>query len=141
MNLLNYEDFKKTDDYSKFSKENPDIGYLKVLAFAAYQALPIPNAEILITRDINNQRVVFFQGYTDNSGTITDIELPAPLTVKNVDTPEQIPQYTVYDLTAIHEGYETIKKYKIGMFGGVRVIQYIKMNPQVDLKGVDQNGN
>ena len=66
---------------------------------------------------------------------------PKKITVTKVDTPEEIPRYTVYNLTAIHEGYETIKKYEIGMFGGVRVIQYIKMTPQIDLKGVDTNGN
>jgi len=55
--------------------------------------------------------------------------------------PNSLPQYTLYDLTAIHLGYENIKKYLIGMFGGVGVIQYIKMTPKVDLDDGGSNGN
>ena len=34
-------------------------------------------------------------------------------------------------MNAFHIGYETIKKYSIGMFGDVKVIQYVKMMPEV----------
>lgn len=140
MTLIGFEDFKKLDEYKDFSKENPDIGYLKVEAFTAYRAVPIPDVEVVITKDIGNYKVFFFQGITDSSGMITNIELPAPQAV-SISQPEGIPTYTVYDLTAIHQGYESIKKYGIGMFGGVSVIQYIKMSPEVILEGVEQNGN
>lgn len=138
MNIISLEDFKKMTEYKTFIQENPDIGYLKVQAFTAYGAVPISEAEILITKDFGNYRVIFFQGYTDSSGIISNIELPAPLT----DTqPDVIPSYTIYSLTAIHEGYASIKKYEIAMFGNIKIIQYVKMTPQVELEGVEQNGN
>lgn len=140
MTLISFEDFKKLDEYQKFSNENPDNGYLKVEAFTAYGAIPVPNTQIIITKDIGNYKVIFFQGYTDSSGMISNIELPAPVAVLT-STTEEIPEYTVYDLTAIHEGYESIKKYSIGMFGGVNIIQYVKMSPEVVLEGVEKNGN
>ena len=140
MTLISLEDFKKLDEYQKFNNENPDVGNLKVEAFTAYGAIPVPNTQIIITKDIGNYRVIFFQGYTDSSGMISNIELPAPVAVLT-STTDAIPEYTVYDLTAIHEGYESIKKYSIGMFGGVNIIQYVKMNPEVVLEGADQNGN
>ena len=37
------------------------------------------------------------------------------------------------------EGYESLKSFVIGMLGGVNVIQYVKMMPNVSLEGVDNN--
>ncbi len=140
MQLISYEDFKKMDEYKKFIEENPAIGTLKIEAFTAYIAVPIENVEILVTKDFGNYKVIFFNGYTNSSGNIDSIELPAPSGTFNPKTLE-VPKYTIYDLSAIHEGYETIKKYNIGIFGNVNTIQYVKMIPQVNLKGVKTNGN
>lgn len=136
--FISFEDFKKMPEYTEFVQQNPDIGHLKVEAFTAYGAIPISDTEIIITKEIGDYRVVFFRGYTDSSGIISDIALPAPVTVIN---PNIVPGYTIYDLTAIHQGYETIKRYSIGMFGGVNILQYVKMTPEVILEGVVQNGN
>ena len=130
MNIINYEDFKNTDLYESFISENPDTGFLKVQVFTAYGAVPISDTSIIISKDIEDYRVIFYQGVTDDSGIIENISLPAPLTVK-VANPDIIPGYTIYDMTAIHEGFETIKKFSIGMFGDVKVIQYVKMTPTI----------
>lgn len=140
MNLTPYEEFMKTEEYKKFIEENPAIGSLKIQAFTAYQAIPIPDTEILITKKINDQQILFFKGYTDSSGIIENIELPAPSSLSSNEL-EATPAYTIYDLTAINEGYETIKKYEIGMFGDIKVIQYVKMTPQIELTEVNQDGN
>lgn len=134
MNLLNYEDFKKTESYQKFIKENPSTGTLKVEVFTAYQAIPVPDTEIIITKDIDGEKVLFFRGKTNSSGMISNIELPSP----EEDTdykPGSAPKYTRYDVTAIHEGYERIKKYDVAIFGNAGVIQYIKMIPEIDMEG------
>lgn len=138
--IISYEEFKKLDDYQQFISENPDVGILKVQVFTAYGAIPIPDTDILISKDIGEYRVVFFQGKTDSSGIISGIELPAPLT-DVVPNPEVPPKYTLYSLSAIHTGYESIKQYSIGMFGGVRIIQYVKMNPEITLSEENNNGN
>lgn len=140
MNLTPYEEFMQTEAYKKFIEENPAIGSLKIQAFTAYQAIPIPDTEILITKKINDQQILFFKGYTDSSGIIENIELPAPPSLSSNEL-EAAPAYTIYDLTAINEGYETIKRYEIGMFGDIKVIQYVKMTPQIELTEVNQDGN
>lgn len=138
MNIISYEEFKNTDLYDDFIRENPDTGNLKVQVFTAYGAIPVANTAILITKDIEEYRVVFFQGLTDSSGIISNISLPAP--AMSISS-EAAPVYTVYDMTAVNEGYETLKTFSIGMFGGVNVIQYVKMQPEVNLEGVDLSGN
>lgn len=140
MKLISYEDFKKTDEYKKFIEENSSVGKLKVLAFTAYQAVPISDVEILITKDFGDDKVLFFNGYTNSSGVIENIELPAPDSKYNPNTLEPS-KSTFYDLTAISEGYEVIKKYNIEMYGGVNSIQYIKMIPKIELEGVKFNGD
>lgn len=138
MNIISFEEFKKTAGYQKFISENGGTGILRVQAFTAYGAVPIADAEITISKDIGNYRVVFFQGKTDSSGIIDNISLPAPV---GNSTSIEAPLYTIYDLAAIHVGYESLVYNSLGMFGGIKVIQYVKMTPQVILKGVEQNGN
>lgn len=140
MNLMSYEEFKQTPEYQVFIKENPGMGTLKVLAFTAYQAVPIPGVEIVVTKDFGNNKVVFFEGYTDESGTIENIKLPAP-TNKYDPITQQPAGHILYDLAAISEGYETIKKYNIDIYDNINSIQYVKMIPQVEFKGVKFNGN
>lgn len=134
MNLVSYEEFKKTDSYQTFIKENPSTGTLKVEVFAAYQAIPISDTDIIITKDIDNQKVLFFVGKTDSSGVIGNIKLPSPEEDKDYK-PGSPPKSTVYDVTAIHEGFEKIKKYDVAIYGNTGVIQYIKMIPEVTMEG------
>ena len=138
MKIISFEEFKNTDLYADFLNENSDFGNLKVQAFTAYGAIPIPNTSIVVYKDIEEYRVVFFQGLTDISGIISNISLPAP---KMVTSNEETPIYTIYNMTAFNEGYETLKNYTIGMLGGVNVIQYVKMMPEINLEGVTINGN
>lgn len=130
MALISYEEFQKTDAYPTFAKQNSDVGYLKVQAFMADQAIPIPDVEILITKEIGDDVVIFFRGYTDSSGIIDNITLPAPTDTYNVST-ETFSEFEVYDLTAVKESFQTLKKYTIGMFGGLKALQYIKMIPMI----------
>ena len=65
---------------------------------------------------------------------ISDIELPAP-EASGLNTPEVIPRYTLYDMTVVYAKYETLKNYVIGMFGGVKIIQYVKMIPEFGVEG------
>lgn len=140
MTVISFEEFKRTDLYNDFIKENPDLGRLKVQAFTAYGAIPVSDAKIIISKDIEEYTVVFFQGVTDSSGIIDNIMLPAPVTVTS-ETPEVVPKYTVYKLTAFHQAYETLKSYSIGVFGGVNIIQYVKMLPNIQMEGVNMNAN
>lgn len=139
MQYIRYDEFKNTDLGKEFLMENPSTGTLKIEAFMAYQSIPVEGVSIIISKDIEDYRVIFFQGVTDSSGMISDIVLPAPAPVSSTDSLEN-PKYTVYNMTAIKEDYHTINKYEIGMFGDVPVIQYVKM--QVDQNnGEAPNGN
>ncbi len=139
MKFITLEEFSKTQEYKNFIQENSAIGQLKIMAFTAYQAIPISNAEIVITKDIGDYKVTFFRGKTDSSGIIDNIDLPAPPSGYNIAN-FKINNYTIYNLAALHSGYDTIKNYTVAMFGDLKVIQHVKMVPKVDLER-RQNGN
>lgn len=130
MALISYEEFKKTDAYPSFAQKNSATGLLKVQAFMADQAIPISDVEILITKEIGDQIVVFFRGYTDSSGIIDNIVLPAPPDIYNAST-ETISEFETYDLTAVKESFQSLRKYTISIFGGLKALQYIKMVPML----------
>lgn len=134
MNIMNYEDFKTTDEHDSFISNNPKEGTLKVMVFTASQAIPIENTEITITKDIGNNKVLFFRGLTNESGVIDNIKLPAP----NSNSEEKFASsnYTLYDLNATSTSYEVIKKYTVAMFGDIKIIQYVKMTPNINVGGV-----
>ncbi len=129
MEYISFDDFKKLDIYNDFIRVNPDLGVLKIEAFTANEGIPIPDTDIIIYKDIGEYNVVFFKGKTDSSGMIDNIYLPTPVKSDSMSLEE--PLYTVYEMNAYHIGFETIKKYSIGMFGDVKVIQYVKMMPEV----------
>ncbi|MBQ8534256.1 MAG: hypothetical protein IJ463_01070 [Bacilli bacterium] len=129
MEYISFDEFKKLDIYEDFIRVNPDLGVLKIEAFTANEGIPIPDTDIVIYKDIGEYNVVFFKGKTDSNGMIDNIYLPTPK--KSDSMSLEIPLYTVYEMNAFHIGYETIKKYSIGMFGDVKVIQYVKMMPEV----------
>lgn len=125
-NYITYEQFKSMPGYEAFIAENPSEGILKVQAFTADQAIPIADADVFITKNINGQDVLFFQGKTDSSGIIDNIVLPAPIGGYDVDLFE-LPSYTTYDLIFSSTLYNKIKQYQISMFGDVKVLQYVKL--------------
>lgn len=136
MNNVTFEEFKNLPVYQTFIKENPSTGILKVQVFTADQAIPLPDTQIYITKQIGDYNVLFFQGMTDSSGVIDNIVLPAPSGDFNLE--DFIPpNYTTYELVASNEKLKEIRQYQISMFGDVKVLQYIKMH----LTGGDMIGS
>ena len=123
----NDESFMNTDSYNNFIKENPSEGYLKIRAYAANQAVPIANLKIIISKVIDNNNVIFYDGMTNESGLIENIILPAPK--QNPDDLD-VPNYTKYDITAYYEPDDLEKKYKANIYEGIRVIQNILIVPK-----------
>lgn len=136
MNTYNIKDeiFTNSQVYQDFLKQNPTEGYLKIRAFAASQAIPISGLNITISKLINNNRVIFFEGATNESGIIERIVLPAPrLLESNLDTPNS----TEYDITATYKPDNIENIYKVKIYENVYVIQNISIVPQINMNPGD----
>ena len=139
MNNISYEEFINTSEYQNFIKDNPSTGTLKVFAYTAYKAMPLEKVNVVITKTIGNNIITFYSGFTDSSGIIDNIVLPAPLFEKEANY-SNLPKETTYNLKAYLNGYEDINNYIIPIYGGTKMIQYIKMIGNISIGG-DNNGN
>ena len=128
MEYITLDEFRLLDKYQQFLKEYPDSGILRVRVFTAGGVIPLSNTNILIMKQIGNYQVLFYNGVTDSVGFLGDIVLPAP---KKDLSSTDVPISTSYEMSAIHLGYQDIQQYTISIYGGVTVIQYVRMLPEV----------
>ena len=114
--------------YQDFLRANPTVGYLKIRAYAASEAIPISNMQVEISKTIGNNKIIFFSGLTDNSGMIERVTLPTPrLEVSDLNVPNNIE----YDIKTTYNGVDTL--YKVIMFEGVCVVQTINVKQKGEL--------
>jgi len=127
---INDKDYANSKTYQDFLRSNPALGYLRIRAYAASQAVPISGLEIVVTTKINNDDVIFFDGYTNDSGIIDNISLPAPrIKTNNLEAPK----YLTYYVTAIYGNIKQI--YKINIYENISVVQNINITPELQVGG------
>ncbi len=130
--LFNDDEFKKTNSYQNFISANPEEGYLKIRAYAASGALPISDLKIVVSKVIDNNNIVFYEGMTNSSGVIEKIPLPAPKLIANNLT---APQSEIYQIDAT---YQNIKnKYQVNIYENIYVVQTINIVPTMDVMSGD----
>ena len=132
MNTVNFDDpnFVTTNTYKDFINQNSSYGYLNIRAYAASNAIPISGLKVIVSKILDNERVVFFSGTTDESGVIESITLPTPLVSSN---DEVIPSSQDYDIEATYENQRLL--YKITMYSNISVNQNINVVPNIRLDG------
>ena len=139
MNTYNIsdEEFTSSESYQNFIKDNPSRGSLRIRAYAASQAIPIKGLKIVVSTIIDNNNVIFFEGYTDESGLIEKISLPAPKLVSdNLDVPNK----TTYDIQATYAPDNVISMFKVNMYENICVVQNINIVPDTTLEMGVVNG-
>lgn len=128
MNVYNINDkeFLNSKIYQDFIKENNGYGFLIIRASSAKGAIPIKGLKIEVSTDIDDNKVVFFDGQTDNSGMIESLALPAPKKTGN-DMIE--PKYKVYTINASYNNDSL--EYKVNLYDNISVVQNINIVPKM----------
>jgi len=120
--FFNDPDFIQTSVYQEFMSKNPGKGNLKIHAYAASEALPVSGLPIEVSSMIQNKKVIFYNGFTDNSGMVPVLSLPAPsLEINNLEAPLT----TVYEIAIP----STAVSYQVNMYDGICVVQNINYVP------------
>ena len=134
MNTYNFNDesFKNTDIYKRFIATNTGEGYLKIRAYAASQALPISNLNVVVSKTIGNNNIIFYEGKTNSSGVIEKIVLPSP--ERNTDD-LIAPNSISYDIKATYEPDNTTNIYRINIYDNIYVVQTINIVPTMSVMG------
>lgn len=116
------EEFKRTSLYDTFKKEHQGNGILKVEASTASGAYPLEGVEIIISKQIDDDEIIFYDNKTNASGIIEAIVLPTIKQTKIVEDANDI-VYTTYDLKAKYSEYGLEKMYNVSIFDEIKVIQ------------------
>jgi len=125
---INDQEFINSSAYREFMNNNKGMGYLKVRAYAANQAVPITGLKILVNKKINGYNVNFFEGYTNDSGVIENISLPAPI---NDSNDLVIPKSNQYEIIATNNN--TNLTFVVNVYDKLYVIQNIGIVPKMNL--------
>ena len=128
MNIINFNDnsFKNTKTYQDFINENPSSACLNIRASSASLAVPISNVKIMVSKIIDDYKVIFYEGSTDESGMINKIILPTPKTNSN---DLDIPKGTTYNIEAIYDIDNINSNYPVTMYPNICVVQNINITP------------
>ena len=127
---FNDPNFMNTDSYKNYINQNKGNGYLNIRAYAASAAIPISGLNITVSKNIDNKKVIFFEGATDLSGVINMINLPTP--IQN-DNNQEVPLSQDYDIYASYNGQNLI--FKVLIYSEIQVNQNINIVPQIRLDG------
>lgn len=116
------QEFKSTDMYEEFIRENSARGILKIEAHSSTNAYPLKNVRIVVSKMIENDKVIFFDGLTNESGIIENIILPTKVMTDEVNSAADI-IFTTYDVEASYPDNDLKKDYNVSIFDNVKVIQ------------------
>ena len=134
MNTYNINDasLNNLSSYQEFVKDNSGIGYLRIRAYGASEAVPIEGMNIEVSTQLeDNSKLIFFEGKTDSSGMIDRLSLPAP---KEGSDNLIAPKKTVYDIKANYDG--TLENFKVNIYDGICVQQIINVVPNTLVRGI-----
>ena len=130
MNTYNVNDinFANSNLYQQYLKENPMKGYLKIRAYAASEAVPISGLNVVVSKEIGGNKVIFFEGVTDNSGVIEGITLPT----ESLNNDGLLaPNGTEYIINTLYKKDNIEGIYKVNIYENVYVVQTIRIVPKM----------
>ncbi len=109
---------------------NSDTGYMIVQVSALQGAVPIANADVVVTRDIGNETYLMWYDVTDESGKSRIFELPAPPREMSEQPSNAGVPYASYNVRVAAPGYFTITNAGAQVFGGQTSIAAVDMIPK-----------
>lgn len=104
------------------------LGYLKAFVTTARGALPVPNAQVIVTRLIDNEELLEQVARTDMSGYSPLFTLPAVSGIYSL-SPDNIAPFTFYNMYVRAEGFYPILLREIPMYGGITAVQPVDLIP------------
>lgn len=129
---INNPNFINSNIYKDFISKNPKTGYLKIRAYLANEAISIAGLNVVVSTIFNNDKIILFEGKTNESGIINDIPLPAPeINPNNLD----VPYYTTYTIEATFPNSNIEKTYKVNIYDNIHVVQNITASPKMNFQG------
>lgn len=127
------KNFLESNLYQKFANENPGKGGLKIRAYAASEAIPISGLKVEVSTIFEENKIIFFDGFTNESGVIERIVLAAP---KSDEDNLIIPSKRVYEIRATYEKENVTQIYHVNVYPDICIVQTINIVPPMIRKEI-----
>lgn len=114
-------------NFQEYLDRNPGVGLIKVQVRAGRSSIPIPEARVVISKKLENERFVLADVTTDANGMTGNISLPAPPAYLS-QSPGNADPYSFYDIEISHPDYKTVSDRDVPVFDGVLSIQNTAMS-------------
>lgn len=132
--IVTNSELSDPDDFSESSlvpqeSLGDSSGFIIVNVRTGHEASPIVGASVIVTAVSNGQRLFIAAGQTDISGTVTEMEAPAP-DKKYSQTPNtDVRPYSLFDISVRAKGFFDARSVDVPVFSGVTSIQNFSMIP------------
>ena len=106
------------------------IGYLRIYAFTAKGAEPIPNARVVVTRPTDDRQTIYANLTTDSDGFTPVIALPSVDPALALQ-PSATQPYVTYTIRVTADGFQPTEHRNVPIYGDNYVTQPVAMTPIV----------
>lgn len=108
-------------------------GLIQVEVTTAGQAVPIPNATVIITQKNEKGNSLLYMLITDDSGLAEAVPLPAP-DKKYSESPDEVRKpFAEYQVGVYAPGFYTVPEITVPVFSTIKSIQPVQMIPLAEL--------
>ena len=121
------------DPIRTFLSQNPAFGTLIFQVTGGQGAFPVPNATILLTKQLNDQQSLSFTIVTDESGKTAPVSLPAPSRELS-QRPGNGIVFATYQAKISAPNYVTTEIRDLPVFDGITTIQPVSLSPDFGQK-------
>ncbi|MBO5162953.1 MAG: hypothetical protein J6B75_00695 [Ruminococcus sp.] len=104
-------------------------GFIIVNVRTGNEASPIVGASVIVTAVNNGRRLFIAAGQTDISGTVTELEAPAPDKIYSQTPETDVRPYSLFDISVRASGFFNARSVDVPVFSGVTSIQNFNMIP------------
>lgn len=129
------------DKLEDFLAVNTRQGTLRFRTYTARNALPVPNARVIVFKIIGGKPHTFYDLVTDQSGQTEIVPLPAPLSQLSQTPDSGIQPYSLYDADITAEGYAPVAIRNLPIFEGILSVQRTALVPSNEGSGETINEN
>ncbi len=132
-----FEDLFDDDGIEANPADMKGTGYLQVEVTTGDGAMPVQQAVVIVTQEINGQQFLVTMKQTDRSGATELIPLPAPsASFSEAPDPSEKP-FSEYTVTVYKKNFYTVPEVTVPIFDTVKSIQPVALIPlaEYDLQG------
>lgn len=124
---------KEYPDLESFLAVNTCQGTLRFRTYTARNALPVPNARVVVFKVIGGKPHTFYELVTDQSGQTEEVPLPT-LSSQLSQTPDSgVQPYSLYDADITAVGYAPVYVRNLPIFEGILSVQRTALVPSSEV--------